>query len=242
MGPRDLPVHSQVDSGIRVLEEERRRIARDLHDGPAQTLTHISMRLDVINRLIDSNVTMAKEDLIRTNSKLVGAINDIRRLIYDLRPVAIDEIGLVAALAELLNRCQQEWRIPFEVNLPEGMDHDIGPAKQVALYRLVQEVTNNMKKHAEASKISVSMERTTSQLRIVISDDGKGFDPEQIPTGHYGLIGMRERAEFLGGTLDISSKIGHGSTFTICVPLNLEGDDRVDVGGDPKSGNRAGLK
>ncbi|MCL6446493.1 MAG: sensor histidine kinase [Alicyclobacillus sp.] len=214
-----LPVFDDTDAAIRLLEEERRRIARDLHDGPAQSLTNVSMRLDVISRLIQTNPEMALNEITRTNSRVVTAINDIRRLIYDLRPVAIDEIGLISATRELLRRSEQDWGIHFHMQVDPEVTDDFAPAKQVALYRLIQEVLHNVKKHAEASQVEIRMARQDRLLVISITDNGKGFDPNVIPHGHYGIVGMRERAQFLHGTLDIQSTIGEGSTFTITVPV-----------------------
>ncbi|MCL6547343.1 MAG: sensor histidine kinase [Alicyclobacillus sp.] len=218
----ELPVFDETDAAIKLLEEERRRIARDLHDGPAQALTNISMRLDVIRRLFETNPELALEDLARTNSRVVAVINDIRRLIYDLRPVAIDEVGLLSATKEFLRRCESEWRIAFHLTVGPGVTTDIAPAKQVALYRLIQEILNNVHKHAAATEVTVQFERSGEELRIRIADNGKGFDPEAIPQGHFGILGMRERARFLHGRLEIDSQPGKGSRFTLFVPVYRE--------------------
>lgn len=215
-----LPIFDQTDHAIRILEEERRRIARDLHDGPTQVLTNISMKLDILEMMIDSNPEMAKEQVSQLHKKVGSVVNEIRHLIYDLRPIAVDEVGLLEATKALCMQCEKNWDIPIDLNLQTGLDsHHITPAKQVALYRLIQEIINNIKKHAKARRITVSLSQLREELCVVIHDDGTGFDPSYIPPGHYGLIGMKERAVFLGGSLDINSVIGDGSTFTIRVPV-----------------------
>lgn len=215
----ELPISDPIDYGIKLIEEERRRIARDLHDGPAQDLTNVSMRLDVIQRLMQSDAEMALKELERTNSRIVAAINDIRRLIYDLRPVAIDEVGLVTATLELCRRCERDWQIAFEVNADESAVRDVVPARQIALYRLIQEVLQNVKKHARAHNVKLKIARSGKVVIIDVHDDGKGFNPSVIPDGHFGIIGMRERAAYLGGNVHIDSAPDRGTLFRISVPV-----------------------
>lgn len=212
----ELPVSDLVDHGIRLVEEERRRIARDLHDGPAQALTHISMRLDVISQLLRTDVEMAVTELSRTNSRVLAAVNDIRRLIFDLRPLAIDEIGLIPALGELCSRLSKEG--PSQVWM-RGITElpPLSPAKQVALYRLIQELLQNARKHAKAANINLTLSRDGDVLAIAVADDGCGFSVHDIPEGHYGLIGAHERAEFIGGNLEIDASPGRGSRFVLRV-------------------------
>ena len=215
-----LPVYDQTDHAIRILEEERRRIARDLHDGPAQILTNISMKLEIMKMMIDTNPDMAKSQVDQLHKRVGAVVNDIRHLIYDLRPIAVDEVGFLEAIEALCIKCENGWGIAIRCEIQEDMkSNSIAPAKQVALYRLVQEVLNNMKKHAKAAHITVRISSEDDQLYINILDDGVGFDPDHIPPGHYGLIGIKERAAFLGGTLVIRSTIGEGSEFMVQVPV-----------------------
>lgn len=220
----DLPIYDQTDYGIKLIEEERRRIARDLHDGPAQALTNISMRLDVIRRLLETDPEMALQEMTRTNSRVVAAVNDIRRLIYDLRPIAIDEIGLVPATIELCRKFERDWHIAVEVHADDDVTSDFAPAKQVALYRLLQEILNNVKKHADAKHVDIHFHRVDENIRITVVDDGKGFDPSTIPPGHFGIAGMRERITFLNGSLEIQSQFDEGSQFVILVPVYKGGN------------------
>lgn len=215
-----LPVFDQTDHGIRILEEERRRIARDLHDGPTQVLTNISMKLEILKMMIDSDPEMAKNQVEQLHKRVGEVVSEIRHLIYDLRPIAVDEVGLLEATQSICTQLQQNWNLPITLRVENNIESKfVAPAKQVALYRLIQEILNNMKKHAKANHIEVEFVRSGEKLLITITDDGVGFDPNYIPPGHYGLIGMKERALYLGGTLDIDSVIGQGSKFTIRVPV-----------------------
>ncbi|KYP81104.1 sensor histidine kinase [Ferroacidibacillus organovorans] len=218
-----LPVYDQMDHGIWILEEERRRIARDLHDGPAQVLTNISMKLDVIEQMIDSHPEMAKVQVNQLHKRVGAVVNEIRHLIYDLRPIAIDEIGLFEAVKELCKQLEKNWSIPILMTMDEIVfSSEIAPAKQVAIYRLIKEILNNVKKHAKARTIDVLISKNGGDLVVDIKDNGIGFDTSYTPPGHYGIIGMKERAAYLGGTLEIHSSIGQGSTFIIQVPVYQE--------------------
>ncbi|MCL6598885.1 MAG: sensor histidine kinase [Alicyclobacillus macrosporangiidus] len=219
----ELPVYDRTDQAIRLIEEERRRIARDLHDGPAQDITNVSMRLEIIQRMLKTNPELAEAELARLNSRVIGIVNSIRRLIYDLRPVAIDEVGLVKAITELCRRLEDDWHVAIDLTVAPDVHDDFAPAKQVAIYRLVQEVFQNIHKHAAASRVQVSLTRSGPELFIRIQDDGKGFDPTSIPAGRYGIAGMRERAAYLGGRLVIQSAPGQGSQFTFGIPVYGEG-------------------
>ncbi|KPV42764.1 histidine kinase [Alicyclobacillus ferrooxydans] len=219
MSPGDLPIFDQTDHGIKLIEEERRRIARDLHDGPAQAITNVSMRLDIIRRLLQTQPALVEEEVDRLQQKVRVLVSDVRRLIYDLRPVAVDEVGVLQATLQLCERNQHDWNLKIEVSVQEDVSLDIAPARQVAIYRLIQELLNNVHKHAEATNVKIAFSQSKSDLIIQVADNGKGFDPDLIPEGHYGLAGMKERIEYLDGTFLIESAPGTGARFEIRLPV-----------------------
>ena len=219
MSPGDLPIFDQTDHGIKLIEEERRRIARDLHDGPAQAITNVSMRLDIIRRLLQTQPALVEEEVDRLQQKVRVLVSDVRRLIYDLRPVAVDEVGVLQATLQLCERNQHDWNLKIEVSVQEDVSLDIAPARQVAIYRLIQELLNNVHKHAEATNVKITFAQSKSDLIIQVADNGKGFDPDLIPEGHYGLGGMKERIEYLDGTFLIESAPGTGARFEIRLPV-----------------------
>lgn len=214
----DLPVFDTTDQGIRLIEETYRRIARDLHDGPAQELTNLSMRLDIMPRMMDNDPEMAKRELARINRNVIQTINQVRRLLFDLRPLAIDEIGLVRAVMELADKYQRDYELNVDVAVEDDATNQVSPAKQVAIYRLIQEILNNTKKHANAAYAKIRFATREGQIVIQVEDDGDGFNPDHVAAGHFGLIGMKERAAYLGGKLVIESSPGAGSRFVIYVP------------------------
>lgn len=219
MTPGDLPIFDQTDHGIKLIEEERRRIARDLHDGPAQAITNVSMRLDIIRRLLQTQPALAADEVDRLQQKVRVLVSEVRRLIYDLRPVAIDEVGVLQATLQLCERNQHDWNLPIEVSVQDDVSLDIAPARQVAIYRLIQELLNNVHKHAEATKVSITFTQAQSDLIITVTDDGKGFHPNAIPDGHFGLAGMKERIQYLQGRFLIESSPGSGARFEMRLPV-----------------------
>lgn len=221
MKPGDHLDFDSTDYSIRMVEEERRRIARDLHDGPAQGITNLSMRLDILNRLLERQPDMAAEELARINHRVRSLVSEIRRLIYDLRPIAIDETGLLQATRQLCERNQEEWKLPIHITVRADFPANKIPAsRQVATYRLIQELLQNIHKHAEATAVEVEFSASSLPgLCVRICDDGKGFDPSTIPQGHYGLVGIQERVSYLGGNIEMDSAPGRGSRFTIEVPF-----------------------
>lgn len=223
---QDFSLRDSEDRGIRLLEEERRRIARDLHDGPIQVLINLSMRLQIIQRLLTADPKLAEEELERIQERLIGSINEIRQLIYDLQPVAIDEIGLIAALTVLFDRLRQESSLSCHLAIDEALNaHPLGltPARTIGTYRLIQESLSNIRKHAEAHTVTITLAPEATFLKCTIQDDGIGFDPATRLPGHFGLDTMVERAEYMGGTGEIESSPGKGTRLTFLLPMDNHG-------------------
>ncbi|NNV07393.1 sensor histidine kinase [Geobacillus sp. C56-T2] len=206
---------------IEAQEEERRRLSREIHDGPAQMLAHVLLRSDLVEKVIKERGTEEAIAEIRDFRKMVhSALSEVRRIIYDLRPMALDDLGLVPTLKKYLQTAEEYSKgvhisfvhIGEEIRLPSRME--------AAVFRLVQESVQNALKHAEARRIDVKLEVACRHVLVSVKDDGKGFDPAVKKENAFGLIGMRERVELLGGTLAIRSKPGGGTTVFIRVPLD----------------------
>lgn len=223
---QDFSLRDSEDRGLRLLEEERRRIARDLHDGPIQVLINLSMRLQIIQRLMVADTKLAEEELERIQERLIGSINEIRQLIYDLQPIAIDEIGLIAALTALFDRIQQESSLSCHLAIDEALHANplaLTPARTIGAYRLIQEALSNIRKHAEAHTVTITLAAQAPYLKLTIQDDGVGFDPATRLPGHFGLDTMIERAEYMGGTGEIESSPGTGTRLTFLLPMDNHG-------------------
>jgi signal transduction histidine kinase len=200
-------------------EEERKRIARELHDGLGPSLASVNIRLKACQRLLRKGVSEVDEELEGISQLVKDNIRDIRRLIYELRPAALDQLGLVPALREYVSRYQQENRIAVELTV-FGDEERLLPAVELALFRVVQEALNNVAKHAQARRVEIKLERGEGEVAVSIADDGRGFVPQEALRGTgLGLLSMRERVEYLGGRFELESAPGEGTTVRAIVPL-----------------------
>jgi PAS domain S-box-containing protein len=223
---RDISERGYAEEAIRALlkevltaqEVERRRIARELHDETAQTLTSLLIGLRAIDESHD--LGQALEGATTMRGLVSDALEGVQRMARGLRPSVLDDLGLQEALE----------RVGLEVSRANGFVVDVqatGPrlprlpeALETALYRVVQEALANASKHASPKVVSVLIHRAPSEVRLVIEDDGKGFDvSEVLSDAQLGLLGMRERVHLIGGSLTVESSPGHGTT--ICVSVGL---------------------
>lgn len=201
-------------------EEERKRISRELHDETGQALTSMLVQLKVLEKLTDlESVQVHAEELRKLTSR---TLEEVRRLALDLRPAALDDLGLVSALAWYTNDYAQKTNIEVQFNAPVNpvrIPHEY----EIVFYRVVQESLSNIKKHAGASRVSVTLEQSPELLNVIVEDDGKGFDPAAIlSTGEkgLGLMGMAERIELIGGTFRVDTRPGNGTRVTAQVTLH----------------------
>jgi signal transduction histidine kinase len=196
-------------------ESERRRMARELHDETGQALSSILLGL---RRLDDSLGEEGRAQVAELRDLVVETLHDVRRLAVELRPKALDDFGLVAALERLTDSFGEQTgiAIDFESALPDGR---LSPDVETALYRIVQEALTNVVKHAKARHVSVLLTRRDGAVAALIEDDGTGFDPSAVGDSSFGLVGMRERIELLDGRLRVESRPGAGATLVVEVPL-----------------------
>lgn len=212
------------DFGSKIIsaqEEERKRLSREIHDGPAQMLANVMMRSDLIERLFKEYGTEAALQEVRSLKKMVrDALIEVRRIIYDLRPMALDDLGLSPTLRKYLQNIEEYYQ-SAKINYHFiGQERRIDSNCEVALFRLIQEAVQNALKHAQANEITVKVEMTKDSCTVIVRDDGKGFDLEQKKDKSFGIIGMRERVDLLNGEISINSKIGAGTVVLIQVPIN----------------------
>ncbi|BDG45760.1 sensor histidine kinase [Parageobacillus sp. KH3-4] len=208
---------------IEAQEEERKRLSREIHDGPAQMLAHVIIRSDLMEKVLKDRGIEAAILEIRDFKKMVrSALYEVRRIIYDLRPMALDDLGLVPTLRKYLQTIE-DYNKGIDISFVHiGEEMRLPPRLEVAVFRLVQEAVQNALKHAEATKIEVKTEMgNNNQLLVVVKDNGKGFDTTVKKENAFGLMGMKERVDLLEGTLTIRSKIGAGTTIFIRIPLNI---------------------
>jgi signal transduction histidine kinase len=200
---------------VEAQEAERRRLARELHDETGQALTSILLGLKGLEEQLGADDSRAAVADLR--ELVVSTLQDVRRLAVELRPTALDDFGLVAALERLTESFAEQSRIPVDFQSalpPQRLPEEV----ETALYRIVQESLTNVVKHAHASRVSVLLTRRNGSVAAVVEDDGRGFDLSEVPDGGFGLLGMRERVAALGGRLELESGES-GTTIVAEVPV-----------------------
>ena len=217
--------HKQ-EFGIRIIqaqEEERKRISRDIHDGPAQMLANVMIRSGLIEKTFnEKGPELALLELTDLKEMVRGALYEVRRIIYDLRPMALDDLGLIPTLKKYLSTVE-EYEKGVEIHFQNnGQEHRFKSDYEVSIFRLVQESVSNALKHGESKDIWVKIEWLRDIMNIIVKDSGQGFDQKEVQDKSFGLIGMRERIELLKGDMTITSTIGNGTTIYFRIPLRKE--------------------
>jgi signal transduction histidine kinase len=210
-------------------ETERQRIARELHDDTGQSLTGIALGLRGIEAILTSNPALAIEQIKELKSFSTNALGELRRIIADLRPSQLDDLGLVAALQWYFQEFERRSRLRIDF-IVEGRSSSRLPAEyETVLFRIAQEALTNIVKHANASQVTVKFQVYPAQIDLSIEDNGQGFDPAEAlrrdgPHG-WGLLGMQERCSLLGGRYIVDSAPGRGTRICVSVPLIVETKD-----------------
>ncbi len=231
---------------IQAQEDERLRVARDIHDGPAQAMANVVLRAEICERLLDGDRNELARELIQLKNMVKEALVDVRRIIFDLRPMALDDLGLVPTVRRFIEAVKENTDIPIEL-VVLGQERRLAGAVEVAIFRLIQEAVNNAQKHSQASRILVKLEFADGQVNMQVRDDGIGFDVEEVRQkakygNHYGLMSMGERVNLLGGELKVFSTRGQGTTILVSIPIDSEESQakqrRVEVEADTGTDSR----
>jgi len=207
---------------ISVQEEERKRIARELHDDSAQDLATLLVELEALGESLPTSAEKAKRMLARVKLQTTKALTDMRQIILDLRPSILDELGLVAAVRWYGRSRLESIQVAVSVN-PGAQQKRVEGSVETAIFRIAQEAINNVAKHAEAKEVKVQFEFADDRISLLVEDDGKGFDVESVigaegGTASLGLAGMNERATLLGGNVTIESEPGQGTKVRVEAP------------------------
>lgn len=223
VGPALKNAKMKEDFAIRVIEaqeEERKRISREVHDGPAQMLANVLLRTDLITRSYDEKgVERAIQELRDLKGMVRDTLHEVRRIIYDLRPMALDDLGIVPTLKKYLNSVQDYNEGTYIEFSSRGEDRRMPMNYETAIFRLVQEGVNNAIKHGSAKEIRVNFEWLKENVNISIKDNGTGFDMALTKQNSFGIVGMKERIDLLDGTMDIQSEIGQGTRIMFIIPI-----------------------
>jgi two-component system sensor histidine kinase DegS len=231
---------SEMLMGIKILEaqeNERKRISRDIHDGPAQHIANMVMRVDICEKIIKEDVNEGLRELSELKEMIKLALKDVRNIIFDLRPMTLDDLGLKQTIEELINSFKQNTNIRVVFKTKDNNNNNVESIIQVAIYRIIQEIFNNIHKHSSATSVELSLEYGTKYLQLIVKDNGNGFDVEstleKVKTKgeSYGILGILDRVKQLQGEIDIESSKGCGTVYIVKLPVSRE------VIKDEKDGN-----
>jgi two-component system sensor histidine kinase UhpB len=214
----------RVTQTMNAMEDERKRIARELHDETSQVLTSLLISLALLEESITTQE--ARDRITETRMLAHRTLRAIRNLSIDLRPSALDDLGLLPALRWYVKEYQQKFPITVDLQT-SGFKERLPAEMETALYRIIQESLTNVARHAQAHKACILVQEENNMVMASITDDGCGFDQDQLQKvpgpgqeRGWGLVGMYERAHLLDGTLTIDSALGHGTTVLAYIPLN----------------------
>jgi signal transduction histidine kinase len=202
-------------------EEERRRIARDLHDESAQSMTTLKIMLEMIRKRLPAELSELRKQVEEAEHVAARTLKEVRRVIADLRPMMLDDFGLIPTLRWLIQEFSDRHGIVIvleRIQLGGRLPHEI----ETVLYRVIQEALSNAVRHSGASRIWIDLERAGDRVMLEVRDNGKGFDPQEparAPRARFGLLGIRERVAVLGGAVQIDSRPGAGTRLRATLPL-----------------------
>lgn len=216
--------------GLRVIqaqEAERRRIARDMHDGPAQSLSNLILKSELCLKLLDKDIDRARLELQTLKTLIRGTIDDTRRLIYNLRPMSIDDLGLIPTLERYIDKVEDKNDFSIELKTKfnnKEKNENISEIISLTVFRIVQEALNNIQKYAKADQVILEISFNETDIEVTIQDNGIGFDVNNIQTSlkddkGFGLPMMKERVNLLLGKFVIMSELDRGTVIHINLPI-----------------------
>jgi two-component system sensor histidine kinase DegS len=208
---------------FQIIEEERMRIARDMHDGPAQSMANLVLQAEILERLLDRNPKQLVTELAEFKNSVRNALEETRQLIFDLRPMTLDDLGLVPTLRKFIKEYGDRYGLATRFNVV-GQERRLPGNTEGVLFRIIQEALTNVHKHARAKMAEVTMNLQPNRVTVTIKDDGQGFDVARTEANlhknkNLGLLSMRERAELEKGTLEIRSQPGRGTEVKVEIAI-----------------------
>jgi len=209
---------------MEIHDETRKKLARDLHDGPTQSIAAIAMRINFARRLMERDPRATANELFKVEELARRTTKEIRQMLFTLRPLILESSGLVAAIEQLAEKMEEAHNQEVIVEANELATEGLSIKKQGLIFSIIEEATNNARKHAQSQQIWVRLLRQEEILSVVIEDNGVGFDLDEV-VSHYeqgeslGLINLRERAELVNGILEIDTAPGKGTQIKLTVPL-----------------------
>ena len=221
----DEPAATPQQTIIRIIdaqEKERQMLARQMHDGPASSLSNLVLQAEVVERLFDMDQARAREEIGVLKSSIQSAFQRIRDYIFNLRPMMLDDLGLLPTLRRFVQDYENKTKIASQLTIV-GQDRRLPPHIEVIVFRIVQELLNNVQRHANAQRVQVSLDIGDDRVGAVVEDDGIGFAVQNVlnearAQKTFGISNMLERVEMLGGQLQFDSTVGRGTRVELTLP------------------------
>jgi two-component system sensor histidine kinase DegS len=208
-----------IEMIVNAQEAERQRLSRQMHDGPAQALSNFILQTEIAMRLLDVDPAQAKDELNSLKSSAMGTFQKVRNFIFELRPMMLDDLGLVPTIRKYVDAFKEQTGLDVNVTVT-GNERRLESYIEVMIFRALQELLGNSARHSQANLIKIHVDLGNDLARVTVDDNGKGFDPETVrQSNNLGLKLIQERAEMLGGNFEIDSSVGKGARIAFTVPL-----------------------
>jgi two-component system sensor histidine kinase DegS len=215
-----MDVGKSIEMIIQAQEAERGRLARKMHDGPAQALSNFILQAEITSRLFDVDQVKAKEELAVVKAAAGTTFQKVRDFIFDLRPMMLDDLGLLPTLTRYVDTFKEQSGIEVKF-ISTGMEQRFESYIELMVFRAIQELLGNISLHSQATNVIIQMDTSPTGLRVSIEDNGKGFDTEKIEEkSGMGLKVIRDRVQMVGGSMEVHSTIGQGSHILFQIPTN----------------------
>lgn len=209
-----------VEMIIQAQEAERQRLARQMHDGPAQALSNFILQSEIAMRLFDIDQNRAKEELASVKAAAASTFQKVRDFIFELRPMMLDDLGLAPTLNRYVEAYEEQSGMDIRL-ISSGMEQRLEAYLEVMIFRAIQELLGNAVRHSQATQVKVQIDASDTAVRISVEDNGRGFDVDTMEDkGGMGLKVIRDRVEMLGGRIDIHSVIGQGTHILFQIPAS----------------------
>lgn len=213
-----------IESVIQAQEAERHRLSRKMHDGPAQALSNFILQAEIAQRLFDIDLEQAREELEDLKLTAGATFEKVREFIFELRPMMLDDLGLVPTLRHYVEAYQEQTDLEV-IFSASGTERRLDGYLEIMIFRAVQELLSNANRHSEGSKVMFHIDTQEDNVEVSVEDDGKGFNADQALDGSMGIKVIKDRVEILGGEMIIDTAVGQGTRINFEVPAGTEGQE-----------------
>lgn len=221
-GGQDAGAVDLIESVIQAQEAERQRLSRKMHDGPAQALSNFILQAEIAQRLFERDIDQARIEVDELKETAGTTFQKVRDFIFELRPMMLDDLGLVPTLRHYMEAYQDQIEAEIEFSAT-GTERRLEKYLEVMIFRAVQELLSNASRHSTGNQIRIQVDTTETSVKVSVEDNGEGFEVEEVLEDSTGLIVIKDRVDILGGHMTINSAFGHGTRIAFQVPASAAG-------------------